>query len=126
MAPRRSPRSLIPGFLIFHYNSIWNLFLNFEEISSNIIFNPKIFNSVKNPYRNKSYQAIKSNFFPNDYLIILDPTDINRNVGSSISKRAFRYINNQIQNFCKKPNIIYFEHHELPSINQLDLSKKQL
>jgi len=112
--------------LIFNYGSIWNLFLNFEEISSKIIYNPIIFNSIINPYKNKSYQSIKSSIFPNDYLIILDPTDINRNVGSSISKRAFKYINNKIQNFCEKPNIIYFEHHNLPSIKELDLSNEQL
>ncbi|MHA1473733.1 MAG: hypothetical protein ACTSRX_11245 [Promethearchaeota archaeon] len=112
--------------LIFYYDSIWNLFLNFEEISSKIIYHQKIFNSIKNPYKNKSYLTIKSKIFPNDYLIILDPTDINRNVGSSISKRAFKHIYHQIQNFCEKPNIIYFEHHDLPSIKQLNLSDEQL
>jgi tRNA CCA-adding enzyme len=112
--------------LIFNYDSIWNLFLNFEEISSKIIYNTIIFNSIINPYKNKSYQTMKSKIFPNDYLIILDPTDINRNVGSSISNRAFKYINNQIQNFCVKPNIIYFNYHDLPSIKQLNLSDKQL
>ncbi len=112
--------------LIFYYDSIWNLFLNFEEISSKIICHQKIFNSIRNPYENKSYQTIKSKIFPNDYLIILDPTDLNRNVGSSISKRAFKQINHQIQNFCEKPSIIYFEYHDLPSIKQLDLSNEQL
>ncbi len=112
--------------LIFYYDSIWNLFLNFEEISSKIIFHPKIFNSIKNPYENKSYHTIRSNTFPNDYLIILDPTDINRNVGSSISKRAFKKIYYQIQNFCNNSSIIYFEQHELPSIKQLDLTNEQL
>ncbi len=112
--------------LIFYYDSIWNLFLNFEEISSKIIYHPKIFNSIKNPYKNKSYLTIKSNIFPNDYLIILDPTDINRNVGSSISKRAFKYVNHQIQKFCNNPDSYFFEHHELPSIKQLDLSDDQL
>ena len=112
--------------LILYYDSIWNLFLNFEELSFKIIYHQKIFNAIKNPYENKSYLAIKSKIFPNDYLIILDPTDINRNVGSSISKRAFEYINYQIKNFCEKPSIDYFEHHELPSINQLNLSDEQL
>ena len=112
--------------LILYYDSIWNLFLNFEEISSKMIYQQKIFNSLKNPYKNKSYLTIKSKIFPNDYLIILDPTDVNRNVGSSISKRAFEFIYYQIKNFCENPSIIYFEHHELPPINQLELSNEQL
>ncbi len=112
--------------LIFCYDSLWNLLLNFEEISSKMIYHPKYFHSIKNPYENKTYYSINSKIFPNDFLIILDPTDINRNVGSSISKRAFKFINYQIQNFCKNPNLIYFEQHDLPSIKQLNLSNEQL
>ncbi|QEE17440.1 hypothetical protein DSAG12_03277 [Promethearchaeum syntrophicum] len=112
--------------LIIYYDSIWNLFLHFEEISSKIIFQHKNFNSIKNPYQNKSYLTIKSKIFPNDFLIILDPTDANRNVGSSISKRAFEFINYQIKNFCENPKRIYFEHHDLPDINHLELSSTQL
>ena len=112
--------------LIFSYDSLWNLFLNFEEIGSKVISHPNIFKSIRNPYDNKSYLTMKSKIFPNDYLIILDPTDINRNVGSSISKRAFKFINYQIQNFCRKPDISYFEFQELPSIKKLNLNKEQL
>ena len=112
--------------LIFYYGSLWNLFQHFGEINSKVIYHPDIFNSVKNPYKNDPYQKIKTQFFPNDYLIILDPTDINRNVGSSISERAFKFIYFQVQNFCKKPNISYFKYHELPSIKALGLSIEQL
>ena len=63
--------------------------------------------------------------FTNDFLIFLDPTDRNRNVGASISQRAFAWVNFQVKSFIENSALVYFEKHPIPLFDTLDLSLKE-
>jgi tRNA nucleotidyltransferase (CCA-adding enzyme) len=47
--------------------------------------------------------------FVNDFLIIIDPTDRNRNVGSSTDERCFRHARHEIQAFLEHPGPEQFD-----------------
>jgi tRNA nucleotidyltransferase (CCA-adding enzyme) len=115
--------------LIDHYQTIENLFKNFQDLIRKIIY-PKKFASlgseIQNRYQNLDYLQIKDKYFPNDYLILLDPTDINRNVGSSISIRAFLFLQEKIKIFIKNPSTEFFKKHLVPKITEMELPKPAL
>ena len=58
--------------------------------------------------------------FNNEFLMIIDPIDKNRNVASAISKKAYQYCNYQISQFLKKPDKKFFEISQVPEFNQND------
>ncbi len=53
--------------------------------------------------------------FSNDFTIIIDPADRNRNVGSSLDERCFRYAANMIKMFISEPDEVFFEQQPIPS-----------
>ncbi len=98
--------------LIFYYKSLLNLFNNFKSL-------------IKNPldYYNRSIEELKKiPHFQNDFFIIVDPIDKNRNVASAISDRAYNYCNYRIQEFLKKPNKELFKIKPIP---EEDLSSEK-
>ena len=92
--------------LIFYYKTILNLFHDFDNL-------------WKKPldYYNRNIKELGKVFhFQNDYLLIIDPIDKNRNVASAISERAYKYCNQKIKEFMKDPKIDYFNIVPIPDI----------
>ncbi|MFX0083306.1 MAG: hypothetical protein ACFE94_16290 [Candidatus Hodarchaeota archaeon] len=85
--------------LIYYFDNIKNLFNNFDNLYSK----PLDF------YKRNLKDIQKILHFQNDYLIIVDPIDKNRNVASAISERAYKYCNYRISEFLKQPNKEFFE-----------------
>lgn len=111
--------------LIAHFGSLWNLFQNFQILSQEPI-------SIYHKRNNKqilqneiSFRDYRSEFYPNDFLVILDPTDIKRNVGSSISERAYWCIESNIAQFLQKPSPTFFEKSKIPNIGDLNLTYEE-
>ncbi|MFX0038265.1 MAG: hypothetical protein ACFFCY_00975 [Promethearchaeota archaeon] len=98
--------------LIYYFNDLINLFENFIELDKKPL-----------DYYNRNVEELnKIVHFHNDYLIIVDPIDKNRNVASAISDRAFKYCNQRINEFLEHPSLEYFKVKPIPEI---DLSDKE-
>ena len=93
--------------LIYYFNNISNLFENFYKLKTTPL-----------DYYNRKIEDLKKIVhFQNDYLIIVDPIDQNRNVASAISERAYKYCNYRINNFLKNPSASFFELKPIPEID---------
>jgi tRNA nucleotidyltransferase (CCA-adding enzyme) len=99
---------------IHHFGDIWNLFTNFEDLPYNGI---DFFNRSNRDLREISR-------FQNDFLILIDPTDSNRNVAASISERAWIYCKSRIQKFLANPNTEYIKGKNLSPL--IDKFNKEL
>ena len=101
--------------LIYYYDNIINLFENFNKLKANPL-----------DYYNRNEKDLKKIVhFQNDYLIIVDPIDKNRNVASAISERAYKYCNYRINNFLENPSKSFFEIKPIPEFelqNSTELS----
>jgi len=93
--------------LISHYKTLQNVFSNFNLLKDKPI---DFYNRSINDLR-------KIHHFQNDYLIISDPIDKNRNVASAISEKAYKYCNQRVKEFLEKPNKKFFVIEEIPEIN---------
>jgi len=58
----------------------------------------------------------KIQHFQNDYIIITDPIDKNRNVASAISEKAYKYCNQRIMDFMNNPNKSFFKIDKIPEV----------
>jgi len=93
--------------LISHYGTLQNLFSNFKLLKNNPI-----------DFHNRSINDLRQiHHFQNDYLIITDPIDKNRNVASAISEKAYKYCNQRIKEFLENPKKKFFVIEEIPGIN---------
>lgn len=90
--------------LIFHYDTILNVFKNFNALK----------NTPLDYYGRSKKKLDKIKHFQNDCLIIVDPIDKNRNVGSAISEKAYKYCNSKISEFLSTPSKDYFEIDSIP------------
>jgi len=104
--------------LIYYYGSLMNVFNNFASLRNRPL-----------DYYNRPPKELKQiSHFQNDYFIIIDPIDKNRNVASAISKQAFKYCNYRIKQFLKNPNkdlfqIVPIPEEELSNRNDQVLSR---
>ncbi len=98
--------------LIYFYGTLSNLFENFEYL--------KIF--PLDYYKRKKEELLEISHFQNDYLIIIDPIDKNRNVASAISEKAYKYCNHMVKKFLLNPDKNYFKINDL---EEIDLVKEQ-
>jgi tRNA nucleotidyltransferase (CCA-adding enzyme) len=90
--------------LIFYYNSLLNLFNDFESLKNKPL-----------DYYHRSIEELKKiPHFQNDFLVIVDPIDKNRNVASAISDRAYKYCNYRIQALLEKPSKELFKIKPIP------------
>jgi len=95
--------------LIYYYDTLQNLFNNF-----------KFLKEKPNDYYNRNLKELrKIHHFQNDYVIITDPIDKNRNVASAISEKAYKYCNQRIMDFMNNPNKIFF----IDKIPEVEISK---
>jgi len=98
--------------LIYYFNNLTNLFENFNELHKKPL----------DCYNRNDKELSKIIHFQNDYLIIIDPIDKNRNVASAISERAYQYCNQKISEFLKQPSPEFFK---IKPISEADLSNKR-
>lgn len=97
--------------LILFYSDLESVFRNFTNLDkSGIDFFGRPIQKLRKLHR-----------FQDDYLIIIDPVDKARNLASSISERAYKYANYQINHFLKSPAPSFFikKSLSLPSPKQL-------
>ncbi|MFX1454702.1 MAG: hypothetical protein ACFFDB_04945 [Promethearchaeota archaeon] len=92
--------------LIYYFNNISKLFENFNRLRTTPL----------DYYNRKREELKKIVHFQNDFLIIVDPIDKNRNVASAISERAYNYCNFRITNFLKNPTKDYFKINPVPEM----------
>ena len=93
--------------LIHHFGNLQNLFSNFAELKNNPI-----------DFENRSINELrKIQHFQNDYIIIIDPVDKNRNVASAISEKAYKYCNQRVKDFLDKPSKDFFLLQKIPEFN---------
>jgi tRNA nucleotidyltransferase (CCA-adding enzyme) len=92
--------------LIYYFNDLLNLFNNFNELDTKPL----------DYYNRNEKELAKIIHFQNDFLIIVDPVDKNRNVASAISKRAFKYCNRRISEFLKQPSSEFFKIKPIPEV----------
>ncbi len=96
--------------LIYYLENLENLFENFNKLQSK-----------KLDFFNRTEEELnKIGHFRNDYLIIIDPIDKNRNVASAISERAYTYCNYRISEFLKNPRLDFFRIKPIPEIDISD------
>ncbi|MFX0024523.1 MAG: hypothetical protein ACFE9S_19570 [Candidatus Hermodarchaeota archaeon] len=93
--------------LIYYYSNLLTLFKNFKEL----------YKKPLDYYNRSSEELEKIIHFQNDYLIIIDPIDKNRNVASAISERAYKYCNQKISEFLKNPNLEFFTIKPIPEVS---------
>ncbi len=99
--------------LIHIFGSFWGVLQNFHTLDHEILYSPAIPNDSIEKYTCISYDRVKNQYFPNDYLVIIDPTDTKRNVGASISPRAYFLIKSRIEQFLSSPSNVFFEKQEI-------------
>jgi tRNA nucleotidyltransferase (CCA-adding enzyme) len=102
--------------LIYHYETLSNLFKNFDKLK----------NTPIDYYKRTKDQLYEVTHFKEDYLIITDPIDMNRNVASAISKKAYIYCNYKIKEFIKNPKMKYFQIYDIPKANLTNTSDAKL
>ena len=92
--------------LIYYYDTLQNLFNNF-----------KFLKEKPSDYYNRTLKELgKIQHFQNDYIIITDPIDKNRNVASAISEKAYKYCNQRIMDFMNNPNKFFFKIDKIPEV----------
>ncbi|MFX1409453.1 MAG: hypothetical protein ACFFA6_03815 [Promethearchaeota archaeon] len=104
--------------LIYYFGNIQKLFQNFQTLK----------NKPLDYYKRNSNELKKIQHFQNDYLLIIDPIDKNRNVASAISGRAYTFCNEKVKQFLKKPSKEFFIQKQIPeaditNVNDPELSK---
>jgi tRNA nucleotidyltransferase (CCA-adding enzyme) len=101
--------------LIYYFGDIITVFEHFHELEKTFL-----------DYYHRSNKELNDiKHFQNDYLIIIDPIDKNRNVASAISKSAYKYCKYLILKFLKAPETNYFELSPIPeaNLNEFDEDK---
>lgn len=93
--------------LIYYFHNLINLFENFNEL----------YKKPLDYYNRNEKELSKIVHFQNDYLIIIDPIDKNRNVASAISEKAYKYCNQKVSEFLKHPSPDFFKIKPIPEIN---------
>lgn len=99
--------------IILYFSSLYKTFQNFSSLLKKPIdfFNrdPKV--------------LLRKQRFQNDYFIIIDPTDPERNIAASISKRAYDYVNFKITKFLESPSGDFFDTKPIKILSTKELSK---
>jgi tRNA nucleotidyltransferase (CCA-adding enzyme) len=70
-------------------------------------------------YFNRTHSDL-SDLFRHDQLIVIDPTDPNRNIASSISERAYRYTVVNAAKLLAKPQAAFFSMKPIPVLSRRD------
>ncbi len=87
-------------------------------------WNPGEVIDLENHYKKEEYNQLRTKF-KNNPLILIDPTDKNRNTGSPISAEKFLKVRKLAKEFLDKPSEKYFSEKKLQPITNKELSKIQ-
>lgn len=102
--------------LIYYFGDLNSLFKQFDKLETTPL-----------DYYNRSEKELNDIIhFQNDFLIIIDPIDSNRNVASAISKRAYKYCKYLIAQFLKKPSESYFILKDIPELDFSNFDKSKM
>jgi tRNA nucleotidyltransferase (CCA-adding enzyme) len=108
-------RSGFTGFstemLIFHTQTLESAF----EYLSN--FQPQPLD-----FFNRSPNSLEQKFAP-DFFIISDPIDPNRNIASSISKRAYSFTTHKARQLLESPSVRFFDRQPIPQLPLSELNQ---
>jgi tRNA nucleotidyltransferase (CCA-adding enzyme) len=96
--------------LIYYFGNIEAAFKNFGILQKTPL----------DYYKRNKKDLEKIIHFQNDFLIIIDPIDMNRNVASAISEKAYKYCNQRIKDFMINPRKQFFELSPIPEIEISD------
>ena len=97
--------------LIYYFGTIETVFKKFGELHQIPL----------DYYKRNKKDLDKIIHFQNDFLIIIDPIDMNRNVASAISEKAYKYCNQRIKDFMRNPRKQFFELTTIPEIEISDI-----
>ncbi len=101
--------------LLYHYKSFIGVLSNFNTLKSNPI-----------DFHGRSKEELMEiSHFQNDFLIITDPIDRNRNVASAISEKSYKYCNFQVKKFVENPSLEYFTIRPIPLINPKNINPSE-
>ncbi len=92
--------------LIQHLGSFWNVLKAFPDLPHRAF----------DPFGRTATQLRKIPRFQNDLLLIIDPTDHNRNVAAAISGRAYRWVNARVKAFVASPSADFFNIAPIPEV----------
>jgi tRNA CCA-adding enzyme len=92
--------------LVHFFGNLENIMVNFNDLPSHPV---DVFD--RDPTELRNVQR-----FANDFLIIIDPTDRNRNVGSSTDERCFLHARHEIQAFLDHPSPEHFDMAPIPEL----------
>jgi len=93
--------------LIYYFGNIQTVFKSFDTLYQNPL----------DYYNRNKIELEKIQHFKNDYLILIDPIDMNRNVASAISEKAYKYCNQRIKDYMENPLKDFFKILSIPEIN---------
>ncbi|OLS15931.1 MAG: tRNA nucleotidyltransferase CCA-adding enzyme [Promethearchaeota archaeon CR_4] len=79
---------------------------------------PKLPQQVFDPFGRSVAQLRKIPRFQKDHLLIIDPTDRNRNVAAAISVRAYLWVNARVKEFLVKPSPDFFRVIPIPETTE--------
>ncbi|MHA1792523.1 MAG: hypothetical protein ACTSVI_07750 [Promethearchaeota archaeon] len=96
--------------LIHHFRTMENLMVNFQGLP---------LEPIDVHGRDKVF-LLSFKKFKDDFIIITDPTDLNRNVGSSLDPRAFFHASEMIKEFLKNPDESFFQVRPIPALENND------
>jgi tRNA nucleotidyltransferase (CCA-adding enzyme) len=102
--------------LIYYLGTIYKLFRKFHTLKEKPL----------DYYKRDINELKKIDHFQNDYVIIIDPIDKNRNVASAISRRAHEFCNQKVKEFLKKPSKEYFIQKAIPEADLSNLEDQLL
>ncbi|MBI2543046.1 MAG: CCA tRNA nucleotidyltransferase [Candidatus Aenigmarchaeota archaeon] len=80
---------------------------------------------LENYYKKEDHHKLRK-IFKNQPLILIDPTDRNRNTASALSIESFLRFVKLSKGFLDRPNVKYFSEKKLPSITGRELKQKRL
>jgi tRNA nucleotidyltransferase (CCA-adding enzyme) len=80
-------------------------------------FEPKPFD-----FYNRSVDSLKRKFAA-DFFIISDPIDPNRNIASSISKRAYTFTTHKARQLLESPSVGFFDRKPIPQLPASELNQ---
>jgi tRNA nucleotidyltransferase (CCA-adding enzyme) len=105
--------------LIIKYKSFVNLLKAAKE------WQPGEIIDIENYYKKEDYRMLRRKF-KNQPLILIDPTDKNRNATAALSVENFFRFKKLAKEFLKKPSVKFFEEEKCKPITEKELVEIQL
>ncbi|HME51775.1 MAG TPA: hypothetical protein VKM55_06130 [Candidatus Lokiarchaeia archaeon] len=99
------------GFIGYGVEILLHFFGTLENVMANI---PLLHGQPLDMFGREKDGVLSTPRFANDFIIIIDPTDRNRNVGASMDQRCFTHAVHVIAEFLKEPSPEFFDITPIP------------